>query len=107
MEKMAEMLYDTLHRKVKKVTYGFIVKMPTETTPDVLDIDPKLLAKKLTLVEYEMFRMISIVELLDQIWGDKRKKELNKIEGAKYGTGEETFISKFIKHTNQVSLTTA
>ncbi len=99
---MAEMLYDTLHRKIKKGSAGIIIKAPTELSPDLLDIDPKLLAKRLTLIEYDMFRMITIVELLDQIWGDKRKKELSKVEGAKFGTGEETYITKFIKHTNQV-----
>jgi hypothetical protein len=67
-------------------------------------VNPATLAKFITAVEYDIFRNITVHECLDQIWGDKRKKELNKIEGARFSVSGETMLSKLIKHTNKVFL---
>jgi hypothetical protein len=69
-----------------------------------MEIDPRLFAKKLTSFEYDQFKKVTIYECLDQIWGDKRKKELSQIEGASLNHKMESGIARMIKHTNHVQL---
>lgn len=61
------------------------------------------MAKQLTLIEHELFRKIKVYECSDQIWGDRRRKELSKIEGGKYDSSN-VGMSTMIRHTNQLTM---
>ena len=78
-----------------------------------LDIDPLEIARQLALMTFSDFRNVRPVECLDQIWGDKRKKELAKLRrpGASTtvtvsGGPKQTVggIGKLIQNTNRVSI---
>lgn len=87
----------------KPILPSYTVHLPTEDVKSVLEVDARALAKLLSFIEFELFSRVSVYECLDQIWGDKRRKELSKIEGGRYSLGIETGIAKMIKHTNKVS----
>ncbi|KAJ3086621.1 hypothetical protein HK102_012820 [Quaeritorhiza haematococci] len=67
-------------------------------------VDPLDMARQLTLIEFEHFRSVRPHDCLDQIWGEKRRKELVAAGGGikKADTAEQalTGIAKMIRHTN-------
>ncbi|TPX32051.1 hypothetical protein SmJEL517_g04743 [Synchytrium microbalum] len=73
------------------------------------DIDPLEIARQLALTTFTDFKNVRPVECLDQIWGEKRRKELNKLR--RPGTvipvtpqGTVGGIGKLIQHTNRLSM---
>ncbi|TPX38480.1 hypothetical protein SeMB42_g04911 [Synchytrium endobioticum] len=73
------------------------------------DIDPLEIARQLVLMTYSDFKNVRPVECLDQIWGDKRRKELAKLRrpGSTIPAAtKQTFggIGKLIQHTNRLSM---
>lgn len=65
------------------------------------------MAKQMTCIDFEYFGNVKPHECLDQIWGERRKKELRAL-GVKADKGNKdkpliTGIVKMIQHTNHVS----
>jgi hypothetical protein len=65
-------------------------------------LEAQTLAQHLTMYDSKIFRMVTPHECLDQIWGEKRKKEWLALNLRVPETPEETGISLMIKHTNRV-----
>ncbi|KAJ3214118.1 hypothetical protein HK099_007016 [Clydaea vesicula] len=69
--------------------------------------EPLEMAKQLTLIDYEQFLRVKSFEMLDQIWGDKRMRELNSSSsGGKIKINHDTMltgISRMIKQTNHLT----
>ncbi|RKP02606.1 hypothetical protein CXG81DRAFT_10590 [Caulochytrium protostelioides] len=70
-----------------------------------MEIDPQELARQLSIMEFSFFQRVKVWECLDQIWGDRRKKEARA-----YGTKvpedvaeSSGGISSMIKHTNKLT----
>ncbi|KAJ3129785.1 hypothetical protein HK098_000155 [Nowakowskiella sp. JEL0407] len=64
---------------------------------NIFEIDPLELARQLTLAEFNNFVQVKPFECTDQIWGEKRKKEM--------GDGKIlpcSGIMRMIRHTNNV-----
>ncbi|KAI8823022.1 ras guanine nucleotide exchange factor domain-containing protein [Fimicolochytrium jonesii] len=83
-------------------------KLPPETDINTLltanllyqDLDPIELARQLAIQDLEHFAKIKPHECLDQIWGDKRRKEM----GTKDVPVGPTGLGDMIKHTNIVTM---
>lgn len=58
------------------------------------------MAKHMTIIDYNYFTRVKPHELLDQIWGERRLKELTP--GKELTGGEITGISRMIQTTNFV-----
>jgi hypothetical protein len=68
-------------------------------------LEPPIFAQHLTMYDSTIFRAVTPHECLDQIWGEKRKKERLALNLRIPETPEETGIALMIKHTNRVRLT--
>ncbi|KAI8810741.1 ras guanine nucleotide exchange factor domain-containing protein [Cladochytrium replicatum] len=62
------------------------------------EIDPYEMARQLTAMEFTYFTGVKPYECTDQIWGERRQKELKWAP-----TGKETGIARMIRHTNQLT----
>jgi hypothetical protein len=64
-------------------------------------VDSAEMAKHMTIIDYSYFSRVKPHELLDQIWGERRLKELTP--GKTLAGDEMTGITRMIHHTNHVS----
>jgi hypothetical protein len=64
-------------------------------------VDSAEMAKHMTIIDYNYFSRVKPHELLDQIWGERRLKELTP--GKTLAGDEMTGITRMIHHTNHVS----
>lgn len=59
------------------------------------------MARQMTIIDHDSFSQVKPHELLDQIWGERRLKELTP--GKTLAGEEATGISRMIQRTNHVS----
>ncbi|KAJ3016501.1 hypothetical protein HKX48_004007 [Thoreauomyces humboldtii] len=66
------------------------------------DLDPLELARQLAILDQRHFAKIKPHECLDQIWGEKRRKEMGLSRTADVGI--TTGLGEMIRHTNVVTI---
>ncbi|KAI8907028.1 hypothetical protein DFJ77DRAFT_187350 [Powellomyces hirtus] len=66
------------------------------------DLDPLELARQLAILDQSHFAKIKPHECLDQIWGEKRRKEMGLGRGNE--TAGVTGLGEMIRHTNVVTI---
>ncbi|KAI9101238.1 hypothetical protein DFS34DRAFT_462756 [Phlyctochytrium arcticum] len=81
-----------------------IYNVLTSSLTGFLEFDPLEMARQLAILEFEHFRKVKAHECLDQIWGERRKKELRAAGGRLTGEASKTGLAEMIRHTNVVTI---
>ncbi|TPX66009.1 hypothetical protein SpCBS45565_g04755 [Spizellomyces sp. 'palustris'] len=81
-----------------------IYALLSSSSTGYLEFDPLEMARQLAILEFEHFRRIKAHECLDQIWGDRRKKEMVQMGCNIKSEGVRSGLTDIIKHTNVVTV---